>query len=293
MRFVADDADLADAYSRCQSEATAAFGRGDVYVEEFFPRARHIEIQVIGDGSGVTHLWERECSLQRRHQKVVEIAPSPTLPDSTRQRADRGGFEDGAGNRLRERRDVRVPGRRARRRALCIHRGERTLAGRAYGHGRNPRHRSRPGSAADCSWRNARGNRSGAKLDSAPARLRDAAARQHGIHAARRHDAADQRHAERIRTTGGSGRPRRQLRLRRVPHVVELRSAAREGDRAFFVGQLYRRRAACVSRAVRVPHRRCRDERRLPAEPAVSSVGGVERNRHHVHRAACERACCE
>ena len=85
MRFVADDADLADAYSRCQSEATAAFGRGDVYVEEFFPRARHIEVQVIGDGSGVTHLWERECSLQRRHQKVVEIAPSPTLPDSTRQ----------------------------------------------------------------------------------------------------------------------------------------------------------------------------------------------------------------
>ena len=51
MRFVADDADLADAYARCQSEAAAAFGRGDVYVEEFFPRARHIEIQVIGDGS--------------------------------------------------------------------------------------------------------------------------------------------------------------------------------------------------------------------------------------------------
>jgi acetyl/propionyl-CoA carboxylase alpha subunit len=85
MRFVADDADLNDAYARCQSEAAAAFGRGDVYVEEFFPRARHIEIQVIGDGSAVTHLWERECSLQRRHQKVVEIAPSPTLPDSTRQ----------------------------------------------------------------------------------------------------------------------------------------------------------------------------------------------------------------
>ena len=51
-----------------------------------FPRARHIEVQVVGDGSAVTHLWERECSLQRRHQKVVEIAPSPTLPDSTRHR---------------------------------------------------------------------------------------------------------------------------------------------------------------------------------------------------------------
>ena len=85
MRFVADDADLAEAYARCQSEATAAFGSGDVYVEEFFPRARHIEIQVIGDGRTVTHLWDRECSLQRRHQKVVEVAPSPTLRDSTRQ----------------------------------------------------------------------------------------------------------------------------------------------------------------------------------------------------------------
>jgi acetyl/propionyl-CoA carboxylase alpha subunit/acetyl-CoA carboxylase carboxyltransferase component len=85
MRFVADDADLADAFARCQSEATTAFGRGDVYVEEFFPRARHIEIQVIGDGRTVTHLWDRECSLQRRHQKIVEIAPSPTLPDATRQ----------------------------------------------------------------------------------------------------------------------------------------------------------------------------------------------------------------
>ena len=85
MRVVADEADLAQAYGRCQSEAVAAFGLADVYVEEFFPRARHIEIQVIGDGSTVSHLWERECSLQRRHQKVVEIAPSPTLPDSTRQ----------------------------------------------------------------------------------------------------------------------------------------------------------------------------------------------------------------
>jgi acetyl/propionyl-CoA carboxylase alpha subunit/acetyl-CoA carboxylase carboxyltransferase component len=102
MRFVADEADLADAYARCQSEATAAFGCGDVYVEEFFPRARHIEIQVIGDGRTVTHLWDRECSLQRRHQKVVEIAPSPTLPDATRHQliaaalkmAQQIGYED-------------------------------------------------------------------------------------------------------------------------------------------------------------------------------------------------------
>jgi acetyl/propionyl-CoA carboxylase alpha subunit/acetyl-CoA carboxylase carboxyltransferase component len=84
MRVVAQESELAEAYARCQSEAVAAFGRGDVYVEEYFPKARHIEIQVIGDGRAVTQLWERECSLQRRHQKIVEIAPSPTLPDSTR-----------------------------------------------------------------------------------------------------------------------------------------------------------------------------------------------------------------
>jgi acetyl/propionyl-CoA carboxylase alpha subunit/acetyl-CoA carboxylase carboxyltransferase component len=84
MRVVANEEELPEAFARCQSEAAAAFGRGDVYVEEYLPRARHVEIQIVGDGRSVTHLWERECSLQRRHQKVVEIAPSPTLPDSTR-----------------------------------------------------------------------------------------------------------------------------------------------------------------------------------------------------------------
>ena len=104
---------LPEAYARCQSEAAAAFGSGEVYVEEYFPRARHIEIQVIGDGSAVTHLWERECSLQRRHQKIVEIAPSPTLPDSMRHRLIAAALKMAREVRLRERRHVRVPGGRA------------------------------------------------------------------------------------------------------------------------------------------------------------------------------------
>ncbi len=79
--------DLESAYARCQSEAEKAFGNGDVYVEKLFPRARHIEVQVIGDGSGdITHLWERECSLQRNRQKLVEIAPAPGLPPALRDR---------------------------------------------------------------------------------------------------------------------------------------------------------------------------------------------------------------
>lgn len=85
MRPVYISDEIEEAYGICQSEALAAFGNGDVYVERLIQQARHIEIQVIGDGTGsVSHLWERECSLQRRNQKVVEIAPSPTLSKALR-----------------------------------------------------------------------------------------------------------------------------------------------------------------------------------------------------------------
>ncbi len=83
MRLVARADAVAEAHARCQSEALAAFGLSDVYVEEIIARARHIEIQIVGDGSGaVVHLGARECSLQRRYQKIVEIAPSPSLSDA-------------------------------------------------------------------------------------------------------------------------------------------------------------------------------------------------------------------
>ncbi len=87
MRVVAAIDELDAAMERCRSEALAAFGDGSVYVERLVPHARHIEVQVAGDGKGnVTHLWERECTLQRRHQKLMEIAPSPGLSRSLRQR---------------------------------------------------------------------------------------------------------------------------------------------------------------------------------------------------------------
>ncbi|CAN5826617.1 pyruvate carboxylase [soil metagenome] len=72
--------ELEQAFERCASEALAAFGDGSLYVEQFLPRARHIEVQILGDGVSVSHLWDRECSLQRQRQKVVEIAPATTLP---------------------------------------------------------------------------------------------------------------------------------------------------------------------------------------------------------------------
>ena len=86
IRVVSGADEVEEAYARCRSEAGAAFGNDAVFVERFIPRARHIEVQVIGDGQGaVAHLGERECSLQRRHQKVVEFAPSPSISETTRE----------------------------------------------------------------------------------------------------------------------------------------------------------------------------------------------------------------
>lgn len=79
-RAVESSDEIERLFQRCASEAKAAFGNGALFAEEYLPRARHIEVQVVGDADGtVTHLWERECSIQRRFQKVVEIAPSPGL----------------------------------------------------------------------------------------------------------------------------------------------------------------------------------------------------------------------
>ena len=86
MRAVTDSNDLAEAYERCRSEARAAFGNDAVYVERLALRPRHIEIQIIGDGTNVQHLGERDCSVQRRHQKLIEVAPSPSLGEALRRR---------------------------------------------------------------------------------------------------------------------------------------------------------------------------------------------------------------
>jgi acetyl/propionyl-CoA carboxylase alpha subunit/acetyl-CoA carboxylase carboxyltransferase component len=87
MRTVRSLDELNEAYQRCQSEARAAFGNPDVYVERLMPRARHLEVQIAGDGSGsVSHLWERECTIQRRNQKLIEVAPSPALSERLRAR---------------------------------------------------------------------------------------------------------------------------------------------------------------------------------------------------------------
>lgn len=87
IRAVRRAEEIEDAFVHCRAEAAAAFGNGDLYVQQWIGRARHIEVQIVGDGTGaVTHLWERDCSVQRRHQKLVEVAPAPALPPALRDR---------------------------------------------------------------------------------------------------------------------------------------------------------------------------------------------------------------
>lgn len=86
MRIVRSKAGLKESYERAKSEAKAAFGSDEVYIEKLIENPKHIEVQIIGDSHGNTvHLYERDCSVQRRHQKVVEVAPSVSLSEQLRQ----------------------------------------------------------------------------------------------------------------------------------------------------------------------------------------------------------------
>ncbi|MBB1011226.1 acetyl-CoA carboxylase carboxyltransferase component [Dietzia kunjamensis] len=84
MRAVPSGEQLGEAWERARSEAERGFGSGALFAELYVERARHIEVQVIGDGDRITHLGERDCTVQRRFQKVVEVAPAPHLPEEVR-----------------------------------------------------------------------------------------------------------------------------------------------------------------------------------------------------------------
>jgi len=86
MRVVREQESLKESFERATSEAKSAFGNGTVFVERFLDKPKHIEVQLLGDNHGnIVHLYERDCSVQRRHQKVVELAPAKDLPDDVRQ----------------------------------------------------------------------------------------------------------------------------------------------------------------------------------------------------------------
>src|SRR6476646_2652444 len=85
MRVVRDSAQLDASLEEAQGEAKSAFGDASVFLEKYLPRARHLEVQILADHYGnLLHLYERDCSVQRRHQKVVEVAPAANLPSSIR-----------------------------------------------------------------------------------------------------------------------------------------------------------------------------------------------------------------
>ena len=118
IRIAANDGGARRGSSAAQAEAQAAFGDGGLYLERFIKRARHVEVQVLGDGERVVHCFERECSLQRRRQKVWEEAPSPAI--WTRRPRQRCALPRCAlpSGRLPRRRHARISLRRRRRRIL-------------------------------------------------------------------------------------------------------------------------------------------------------------------------------
>ena len=138
--------ELREAIETCMREAEGAFGDPTVFIEQAVVEPRHIEVQILADGEGnVMHLFERDCSVQRRHQKVVEIAPAPNLDPELRDRMCADAVRFATRDRLPQRRHRRVPARP--RRQLRLHRDEPAHPGRAHGH--RGGHRRRPGAVAD------------------------------------------------------------------------------------------------------------------------------------------------
>ena len=87
MRFVTEAADVIASYKSANQESITAFGNGDIYIEKFIQNPRHIEVQILGDKHGnAIHYGERECSIQRRHQKLIEESPSPLVDEETRKK---------------------------------------------------------------------------------------------------------------------------------------------------------------------------------------------------------------
>ncbi len=259
---------LAAAFERCRRKRSRRSAMATLYVERLFPRARHIEVQVLGDGTGaVSHLWERECSLQRERQKLIEIAPAPFLRPAVRRAAAARRDHAGSRRRLSERRHVRIPGRcdattaddaaiafiEANVRLQVEHTVTEEVTGidlvRAQLEHRRGRERLRTCGCAS-------------RTSQLPRGIAHAGARQSGDACSRTdRPASGRRRAQRVRTALGTGRARRWLRLCRLSHQPAVRFTAGEGDRAFAGSDRFADAAAQgVTGAGGIPHRRRRDQ---------------------------------
>ena len=223
VRPVTREAELAGAMRRCASEAEAAFGDSRVYVEQLLTRARHVEVQVIGDGTGaVAVLGDRDCSLQRRRQKLVEIAPAP-IGDAVRARLSEAALALVGSARYAGLATVEFL---VQDDTIALARSQPAPAGRAHGH--RAGHRPGPGRARAA--RRRRRDPACPGAGRAPARRRDPGPRQRRDPAARRHVPARHRHAEPVPAPVRARRPRRHRRLPGLHRQPALRLAAGQGD---------------------------------------------------------------
>ena len=148
-RVISSADQIAATFERCRSEAEGAFGDGTLYVEQMVTRARHVEVQILGDGTEVVQVGERECSAQRRHQKLVEIAPAPGLPGALRTRVIDAARRMAAAVGYRSLGTFEFLGGRGRRGRRCrvlLCRGQPPAAGGAHGY--RGGYRPRPGAGA-------------------------------------------------------------------------------------------------------------------------------------------------
>ena len=295
MRIVEHASKLEEAYARCQSEAKAAFGNDKVYVERLIRKARHIEVQIIGDHHGaISHLWERECTIQRRNQKLIEVAPSPSLSDGLR-----GRIIDAA-----------------RQLAAAAHYdnlgtfeflvdGEATGADSAFAFiEANPRLQvehtvteevlgvdlvksqlavaagAKPGFA----W-------PGASRRPGAARLCNATAHQHGSDGRQGRNKTDGWHARRIRSAVRPGRAGRYLRLCGLQNQRGLRLPARQGDRSFVRRGLAGCGAEGGARPARIPYRGRRYQHPVHPGGAGASRFYQQPPQHRFYRYPCRRTC--
>ena len=140
MRVVRDEKELPRLFPLARAESEAAFGSRTMYLEKYLEHARHVEFQILADNHrNVIHLGERDCSIQRRHQKVIEESPCPVLTARLREKMGKAAVRAAAGGRLFERRHGGVPA--LRRRRVLLHRDEHAHPGRAWRDRDGDRHR--------------------------------------------------------------------------------------------------------------------------------------------------------
>ena len=152
MKIAAHAAEFAAQLASAKREALSAFGDDRVLIEKYFTSTRHVEVQIFADGKGhCVHLFDRDCSIQRRHQKIIEEAPAPGLEDAIAASHAGGGARGRACYWLHRRRDGRVFAD-ARRWRLLFSRNEYKAAGRASGDRNDHRCRSRRMANSRCGW---------------------------------------------------------------------------------------------------------------------------------------------